>query len=630
MPAEETGTELEGDEDLPQGVLCIVADRDYVPKGAKPLKCAIECTGAKEPLIRVDGTSTGPFKLSMSDELIRINRESANGTTCLLEMLKVHVKQMDGYLYQPREPSPLAERVAELGGCELQRLVERPVVLGFFQLVFPPPCTFTLKTSCCTRGFCGAKVSLLNHSADTFDESGLVQLKRKRELFKDSCDLVAQVDQVPPCLLPGGSMRFAASCHPLDSIAMDFSISCLIFIYWTAPDEEDASMEDGDEPPEAQVWMAADIEHLPTEIQPIEGVLSCPGAMTEEYILDGTDAGPFHVMRPKPRVSSGTPEDPCLLSRIRCTVTTPPPGYEFRPRNPAPHSERCAELGGCELHRLTGCPMVIGYLKPIPPPPLQLSIRTTCCDRYFFGARIAHDGKDPVCVEDENGFVTFDRKRDKGTQEIEILDVPKIYLPDQQTQLCIECSPYEEMHVSLDVICKLWVYWVPPEEEEPAEDEESDVEPLEGMLFVAADPEMIPDEALPLACSFNCKGLETPTMKLDGTSMGPFDIIAEERRPFPTASSPAPFINCILANIRFSVLTPPEGFHWRQRMPSPLMERCEEIGGCELGRLMKCPQVMGYFKPFDKSCYTEKKNKQPSEDEPAAEEAAPEASEAEA
>merc|ERR1712216_1118727 len=95
----------------------------------------------------------------------------------------------------------------------------------------------------------------------------------------------------------------------------------------------------------------------------------------------------------------------------------------------------------------------------------------------------------------------------------------------------------------------------------------------------------------------------TPMVEIDGTSMGPFELVRAERSPFGSSDS----WSCILRDIVVTVSQPPAGFRWRERDPSPLKDRCDELGGCEFSRLMRCPQVMGYLKPIDKSCFREKK-----------------------
>merc|ERR1711957_531739 len=39
------------------------------------------------------------------------------------------------------------------------------------------------------------------------------------------------------------------------------------------------------------------------------------------------------------------------------------------------------------------------------------------------------------------------------------------------------------------------------------------------------------------------------------------------------------------------------GFVWCPKDPSPLVERSEELGGCELLRVIACPVVLGFLKP---------------------------------
>jgi len=40
-----------------------------------------------------------------------------------------------------------------------------------------------------------------------------------------------------------------------------------------------------------------------------------------------------------------------------------------------------------------------------------------------------------------------------------------------------------------------------------------------------------------------------------------------------------------------------DSFFWSPKDPSPLAERTEELGGCELTRLLLCPVVLGFLKP---------------------------------
>lgn len=309
--------------------------------------------------------------------------------------------------------------------------------------------------------------------------------------------------------------------------------------------------------------------------------------------------------------------DTCLLSKLVLDVPTSPVGYEFRAKEPAPLAERCDELGGCELQRIAQCPMAIGYLKPLVPPPLELALRTRCCSSCMPGASISHNGKDPVPVEDPTGLIKFDRQRDEASHEFQITGIPHLNLPGEKSQQEIHCQPFQEVQLPLDVKCLLWVYWVPPEapeesEEEKAEGEDFDEEPAEGILFVSADPEQIPDEAKPLSCVLSCPFSchLAASVETDGNSMGPYEVGYEERLPFPGTSpeQSSRYDRCMLADLLISVPTPPEGYEFRTKESSPLLERYEELGGCELSRLLECPVSMGYLRPvWDRQVTTSSK-----------------------
>jgi len=589
IPAEETDA-VEGEKELAPGRLFVVSDGDLPPPEARALQCVVEIPAAKDPMVTLDGSSMGPFKVTMSKNLAEIHRQSPEGTSCLLKMMKIHVKPIMGYEYLAHDPSPFAVHEEEVGGCQLQRLAKEPVEVGIFNAIFPPPYKVSLVTSCCNRGFAGARATLIDHSSATFDETGVVAIKRKREMHKTSCDLVVQVENIPMCLLPGASVRFAASCGPMDEVSTEMPISCLVYIYWTLGEEDPDEENEDAMPADALVWIACDVEHLPTEIHPIEGTLSCEGAETDEYELDGHSVGPFLIQRLK-----DLEDDTCLLAGLSVNVTKPPEGYTWQVRDPSPLEERCTELGGCELQRLSECQSVIGYFKPKVPPPLEVVVRTTCCDRCFSGATISINNKEPAEF-DEEGTIQFKRKRDQVTNEIDIVGIPSALLPGGKAKQIIEARPFQELSVPLDVTCYLWIYWIPPDEPDPEEAEASDDEPMEGMVFVCADPEQIPDEAQTLACTLSCPGAEELQIHWDGASFGPIAIRQENRKCVGSVHD-----DCLLSKVQFLVPNPPDNYRFRGRYPSPLAERTEEFGGCELSRLIAVPQAVGYLKPLGKA-----------------------------
>jgi hypothetical protein len=282
------------------------------------------------------------------------------------------------------------------------------------------------------------------------------------------------------------------------------------------------------------------------------------------------------------------------------------------------------------------------------------------------------NGKEAVEF-DEEGMVQFTRKRDQVHSEIDILGVPEALLPGGKNKQIIEARPFHELSVPMDVTCLLWIYWIPPDEPEPAEEERQvaylpttlngkqilearddnmwqavnvlgvttpgigyrsskqlddkigsehlvwdttiqgidegdgwvkvhlpsqaeDDEPEEGMLFVCADPEQIPEEAKPIACTLSCPGAESIQIHHDGESFGPVAIRQSVRKPVGSLPD-----ECLLAKVQFLCSNPPAGYRFRGRYPSPLTERTKEIGGCELSRLIAVPAVVGYLKPLGKA-----------------------------
>ncbi|CAE8585284.1 unnamed protein product, partial [Polarella glacialis] len=58
------------------------------------------------------------------------SQSSSSSQLCSLGSLRLEASRQ-GYVWRAKDPSPLAERAAELGGSEYLRLLECPVALGF-------------------------------------------------------------------------------------------------------------------------------------------------------------------------------------------------------------------------------------------------------------------------------------------------------------------------------------------------------------------------------------------------------------------------------------------------------------------------------------------------------------------
>eukprot|EP00929_Paragymnodinium_shiwhaense_P094929 TRINITY_DN55794_c0_g1_i1.p1 TRINITY_DN55794_c0_g1~~TRINITY_DN55794_c0_g1_i1.p1 ORF type:complete len:1104 (+),score=158.38 TRINITY_DN55794_c0_g1_i1:190-3501(+) len=114
----------------PEGTVWISAVEDLVPEEALPIKGVLRCRGAERQVIPLPGSSISPVLLRPSQESV----ERGEGH-CLVAQVELEVDAPEGYSFRMRDPSPLAERFLELGGCELQRLMLCPCVVGYLKQV---------------------------------------------------------------------------------------------------------------------------------------------------------------------------------------------------------------------------------------------------------------------------------------------------------------------------------------------------------------------------------------------------------------------------------------------------------------------------------------------------------------
>lgn len=305
--------------------------------------------------------------------------------------------------------------------------------------------------------------------------------------------------------------------------------------------------------------------------------------------MDGNSMGPFPLEREATNTSHIDSEDRlCSLASLAFDMS-PIHGFEYRARDPSPLKERCEELGGCELQRLMNCPVAVGFFRPLPVPPVQLRLRTACCDSCFLGASVSIDGRRQVAF-DEQGCVQARRRRSGGSYELKFDGIPPAVLPGGSDACSLEYGPTEPTRLEMQVECPLYIYWLPPEEEDDTTCGEGETpEPVETTVCVACKAEDIPDEARPIEGQILCPGAEDPGLALDGISMGPFYVrLAEGHEESP---------QCLLAALDFSCIIAPPQFEYRARDPSPFLERCEELGGCEMQRLLSgCPSAIGYLR----------------------------------
>lgn len=220
--------------------------------------------------------------------------------------------------------------------------------------------------------------------------------------------------------------------------------------------------------------------------------------------------------------------------------------------------------------------------------PFQMSMHVVCCGRGFSGTSIEVN-REVVGTTNDSGEYTLQHGReDDPRAHIRLCQLNPESLSNGSNEYFVHlelCDP-----VRLEVACHLWVYWIAPElyEEEEADNDKEEDEVVEGTVWVSAILCQLPEEARPLCGTLKCPG--NPEYVLDGCTLGPFAF----RSPNVTEDL-SEDVTCILSEL--VVHAEMEGHDYRCRDPSPFCERIQELGGCELQRLLQCPVVVGFLRP---------------------------------
>eukprot|EP00929_Paragymnodinium_shiwhaense_P108423 TRINITY_DN7474_c0_g1_i5.p1 TRINITY_DN7474_c0_g1~~TRINITY_DN7474_c0_g1_i5.p1 ORF type:complete len:2349 (-),score=462.92 TRINITY_DN7474_c0_g1_i5:203-7249(-) len=114
----------------------LATDNEHIPDDAVPLDACVVCApeGSQEYLLsaKLRNHRLSPF---------HVNLEVFSGATanlamasrqCVLGCLRFQIKRR-GFSWHPKDPLPTVERLEELQGCELLRLLACPVALGFLK-----------------------------------------------------------------------------------------------------------------------------------------------------------------------------------------------------------------------------------------------------------------------------------------------------------------------------------------------------------------------------------------------------------------------------------------------------------------------------------------------------------------
>eukprot|EP00971_Amphidinium_carterae_P054829 1080136-Amphidinium_carterae.1 len=127
--------------------------------------------GAKTKL---DGKTIGPFPRPLP--ALHLNRAD----TCLLASLELRAEPPPFYEFVAKDPSPLSDRCEVLGGCELQRLLSVPCVIGHFYPFPAPHRSLHFFMQCCKCNLDGVGVAINGKEVATSDAKGQVVLPSSR------------------------------------------------------------------------------------------------------------------------------------------------------------------------------------------------------------------------------------------------------------------------------------------------------------------------------------------------------------------------------------------------------------------------------------------------------------------
>eukprot|EP00971_Amphidinium_carterae_P331789 6465569-Amphidinium_carterae.1 len=280
----------------------VSVNAEHIPEEALPVHGQLLCPWGSDRVTYLDGTIMGPFpRPPLPPRLEEVDR-------CLLSSMELDLEPPNFYKYVPSDPNPLEERCNELGGCEFQRLLKVPCVIGHFYPFPTPQRSLHFLTQCCRTSIEGVHVKADGIDAGTSDVDGLVQLPKSRAA---RCSI--RLGQVPLALLPGECGRVETSWElPGETAAecKELLVHYHVWVYAVAPDSPDEAVA---ESLETTIWMAVDPDHIPVEAKPVRGELTLPWMKVSKVYLDGKTFGPFPAAKSESILAAG---DHCPLSRI--------------------------------------------------------------------------------------------------------------------------------------------------------------------------------------------------------------------------------------------------------------------------------------------------------------------------
>eukprot|EP00971_Amphidinium_carterae_P307791 6117310-Amphidinium_carterae.1 len=187
-------------QDPPSISLWVAVDPDQIPDEAVAVSGELVCPWDAGATAKLDGKTIGPFPQNLS------HPHAEQADKCLLACMELRADPPPLYNYVAKDPSPLLDRCNELGGCEFQRLLSVPCVIGHFYPFPTPVRSLHFLTQCCKCSLDGVHVTINDTNVGTSDVRGQVALPKSR--VRNS---TIQLSGAPLDLLPGENGRVETS-----------------------------------------------------------------------------------------------------------------------------------------------------------------------------------------------------------------------------------------------------------------------------------------------------------------------------------------------------------------------------------------------------------------------------------
>ncbi|CAJ1354895.1 unnamed protein product [Effrenium voratum] len=395
-----------------------------------------------------------------------------------------------------------------------------------------------------------------------------------------------------------------------------------LWIYATEPEEDE------EEEPSSRccmVWVCASREHIPEGAVGICGRVSgtLNGKKVEKELKE---SGPTEFL-----FFAGGHEAPqCSLGSLVLAVRRA--GHLWSAGGESPLAARQAELRGSEYQRLLSCPVAMGQLLPavqvggveevqvtLAEAPTAKALREHLAERMGLEYRqlwLQRDGQQldeevlqpgwqleclevaPVKVRvvtaccltplpDVSIFLSGTSSPTSGSTDAE--GVFHGEAPLGACEVRFQHPAFQGGEVCLTVerdrneaLCKakprFFIYATDPEPEE-----EGELDP--SCVWLAALQAHVPEEAVPLRGAVRCAwGSDVLGASFVDKGIASFCLEGTDAAQ-----------SCPVAGL--SLRCSRKDFLWHAKDPSPLLERTDELGGCEALRLSACPVALGFLKP---------------------------------